>query len=132
MHAFTSLINALFPRAIVSTTLGRHEMSTTRASPSVMIFNLKKIYSNNHVSNVFFLQLHTYPSSYDKFVKCCRVLKVFPEKGPPMISKTTQRSDKQQTVLDSPWRELSEAYIFFLIEVMGQVKLRSNAEYYVF
>ena len=30
-----------------------------------------------------------------------------------MISRTTQRTDKQQTVLDSPWRELSKAYTFF-------------------
>ena len=32
---------------------------------------------------------------------------------PPKISRTTQRSDKRQTGLDSPERELSKACIFF-------------------
>ena len=32
---------------------------------------------------------------------------------PPEISRTTQRSDKRQTALDSPWRELSKACKFF-------------------
>ena len=31
----------------------------------------------------------------------------------PEISRTTQLSDKRQTVLDSPWRELSKACKFF-------------------
>ena len=33
--------------------------------------------------------------------------------GPPDISRTTQGSDKRQTVLDSPDGELSKAYKFF-------------------
>ena len=52
--------------------------------------------------------------------------------APPKISRTTQRSDKQQTILDSPGRELYKAYTFLKIEVTGQVKLRSNAKYYAF
>ena len=32
---------------------------------------------------------------------------------PPDISRTTQRNDKRQTVLDSPGGELSKAYKFF-------------------
>ena len=51
--------------------------------------------------------------------------------GPPEISRTTQRSDKQQTALDSPWRELSKARNFFenqghgagQTEVKGQILL---------
>ena len=38
-----------------------------------------------------------------------------PVKGgicPPKISRTTQRSNKRQTALDSPWRELSKACNF--------------------
>ena len=52
--------------------------------------------------------------------------------GPPKISRTTQRSCKQQTVWDGPWHELSKAYNFLKIEVTGQVKLRLNAKSYVF
>ena len=33
--------------------------------------------------------------------------------GPPDISRTTQRSDKRQTALDSPGGELFKAYTFF-------------------
>ena len=50
---------------------------------------------------------------------------------PPEISRTTQRSDKRQTALDSPWRELSKACKFFenrghragQTEVKGQILL---------
>ena len=49
---------------------------------------------------------------------------------PPKISRTTQRSAKRQTALDSPGRELSKACIFFFenrghgsgqTEVKGQI-----------
>ena len=52
--------------------------------------------------------------------------------GPPEISRTSQRSDKRQTALDSPWLELSKAYKFLKIKVTGQVKLRSKIKYYSF
>ena len=42
---------------------------------------------------------------------------------PPKISRTTQRSDKRQTTLDSPGRELSEACIFFF---KSRSRVRSN------
>ena len=50
---------------------------------------------------------------------------------PPEISRTTQRSDKRQTALDSPWRELCKACKFFenrghragQTEVKGQILL---------
>ena len=36
-----------------------------------------------------------------------------PKGPPPEISKTTQRSDKRQTALESSQRELTKAYIVF-------------------
>ena len=58
---------------------------------------------------------------------------------PPEISRTTQRSDKRQTALDSPWRGLSKACNFFFenrghgagqTEVKSQILLFYNGAYW--
>ena len=51
---------------------------------------------------------------------------------PPEISRTTQRSDKRQTALDSPWRELSKACKFYEIEGHGAGQTEVKGQYYSF
>ena len=52
--------------------------------------------------------------------------------APPEISRTTQGSDKRQTALDSPWRELSKACEFFENRGLRAGQTEVKGQYYSF